>query len=73
MLRNLTKAWRYLCFQRHRRANLNASLNIRVKVSFFKNGIQQSGLVIEMMIQRNLKGLERMEVLIYEYFSWQWI
>ena len=53
------------------KSQCNASLNIRVKVSFFKNGIQQSGLVIEMMIQRNLKGLERMEVLIYEYFSWQ--
>ena len=44
--------------------SLNAYLNIHVKVSFFWKGIQQSGLVIEMIIQKNLKGLERMEVLI---------
>ena len=67
MLRNLTKAWRYLYFQRYRRTNLNAYLNIPVKVSFFWKGIQQSGLVIEMMIQKNLKGLERMEVLIISH------
>ena len=30
----------------------------------FWRGIQQSGLVIEMMIHKNLKGLERMKVLI---------
>ena len=71
MLRNLTKAWRYLCFQRHRRKNLNAYLNIPVKVSFFWKGIQQSGLVIEMMIQKNLKGLERMEVLITSHPIWR--
>ena len=60
MLRNLTKAWRYLFFQRHRRINLNAYLNIPVKVPFFWKKIQQSGLDIEMMIQKNLKGLARM-------------
>ena len=64
MLRNLTKAWLYLCFQRHRRINLNAYLNIPVKVSFFWKRIQQSGLVIEMMDQKNVKGLERIEILI---------
>ena len=64
MLRNLTKAWRYLYFQGQRRTSLNAYLNNHVKVSFFWKGIQQSGLVIEMIIQKNLKGLERMEVLI---------
>ena len=64
MLRNLTKAGRYLCFQRHLRSNLNAYLNIAVKVSFFWKGVQQSGLVIEMMIQKNFKGLEKIEVLI---------
>ena len=31
--------------------------------------IQQSGLVIEMMIQKNLKGLERMEVLITSHMK----
>ena len=36
MLRNLTKAWRYLCFQRHRRANLNAYLYIPVKFFLLK-------------------------------------
>ena len=71
MLRNLTKAWRYLRFQRHRGKNLNAYLNIPVKVSFFWKGIQQSGLVIEMMIQKNLKGLERMEVLITSHPIWR--
>ena len=35
-----------------------------MKVSVFCRGIQQSGLVIEMMIQKKFKGLERMEVLI---------
>ena len=35
-----------------------------VKVSFFWGRIQPSGLVIEMMIQKNLKGLDKMEVLI---------
>ena len=63
MIRNLTKAWRYLCFQRHRRTNLNAYLNIPVKVSFFWKGIHQSGLVIETMIQKHLKGLKRIEIL----------
>ena len=58
-VRNLTKAWRDPCFQRHWRTNLNAYLNIPVKVSFFWKGIQQSGLVTEMMIQKNLKSLER--------------
>ena len=37
---------------------------IPMKVFFFWKGIQQSSLIIEMMIQKNLKGLERMEVLI---------
>ena len=69
MLRNLTKAWLYLCFQRHRRINLNAYLNIPVKVSFFWKGIQQSGLVIEMMDQKNSKGLERIEILITFYMK----
>ena len=69
MLRNLTKAWRYLCFQRHRRTNLNAYPNIPVKVSFFWKGIHQSGLVIEMMIQKNLNGLERMEILITSHMK----
>ena len=31
-------------------------------------GIQQSGLIIEMMIQKNLMGLEEMEVLIRGIF-----
>ena len=70
MLRNLTKAWRYLCFQRYRGTNLNAYLNIPVNVSFFWKGIQQSGLVIEIMIQKNLKGLERMEILIISNPIW---
>ena len=35
MLRNLTKAWRYLCFQRHRRKNLNAYLSKYPRESFF--------------------------------------
>ena len=43
--------------------------NIPVKGSFIWNGIQQSGLVIEMMIQKNLKGLERMKVLITPYMK----
>ena len=71
MLRNLTKAWRYLYFRRYRRTNLSAYLNIPVKVSLFWKGIQQSGLVIEMMIQKNLKGLERMEVLITSHPIWR--
>ena len=37
---------------------------IPVKVFFFSKGIQQSSLITEMIIQKNLKGLERMEVLI---------
>ena len=36
-----------------------------MKFSFFWKVIQQSGLVIEMMIQKNLKRLERMEVFDY--------
>ena len=35
-----------------------------MKVSVFCRGIQQSGLVIEMMIQKKFKSLERVEVLI---------
>ena len=71
MLRNLTKAWQYLCFQRHRRANLNAYLYIPVKFSFFWKGIQQCGIVIERMIQKSLKGLEGMEVLITSHPIWR--
>ena len=69
MLRNLTKAWWYLCFQRHQRTNLSTNLNIPVKVSFFWKGINQSGLVIETVIQKNLKGLERMEALITSHIK----
>ena len=69
MLRNLTKAWRYLCFQRHQHTNLNVYLNIPVKVSFFWKGIYQFGLVTEMMTQKNLKDLERMEVLITSHMK----
>ena len=69
MLRNLTKGWRYLCFQRHRRTNLSVYLNLPVKVSFFWKGINQSGLVIETVIQKNLKGLERMEALITSHIK----
>ena len=54
MLRNLAKAWLYLCFQKHQRSNLSAYLNIPVKFSFFWKGIQQSGLVIEMVIQKKI-------------------
>ena len=35
-----------------------------MKASFFRKGIQQFSLIIKMMIQKNLKGLERMKVLI---------
>ena len=35
-----------------------------MKGSFFWKGIQQSSLIIEIMIQKNLKGLQRMKVLI---------
>ena len=69
MLGNLTKAWQCLCFEIHRRTNLNACLNIPVKISFFWKRTQQPGLVIEMMIQKNLKGLERMEVLITSHMK----
>ena len=65
MLRNLTKVWRYLCFQRHRHTYINVYLNITVKVSFPWKRIHQTGLVIETMIQKNLKGLERMEIWLH--------
>ena len=69
MLGNLTIG-RYLCFHKHRRTNLSAYLNIYSRESFFfLRGIQQSGLDIEMMIQKNLKGLERMEVLITSHMK----
>ena len=35
-----------------------------MNTSFFRKGIQQSSLIIEMMIQKHLKGLERIEALI---------
>ena len=35
-----------------------------MKASFFWKVIQESILIIEMMIQNNIKSLERMEVLI---------
>ena len=40
-----------------------------MKASFFWKGIQQSGLIIEMMIQKNLMGLEEMEVLLEAYLE----
>ena len=40
-----------------------------MKASFFWRGIQQSDLVIEMVIQTNFKGLERMEVLITSHMK----
>ena len=51
MLRNLITV-QYLCFHKSWRRNLNAYLNI--------HSHQQSGFIIEMMIQKNLKGLERL-------------
>ena len=69
MLRNFTKAWQYLCFQRQQCTNLDAHLNIHGKVSFFWKGIQEFNLIIEKMIQKNLKGLERMEVLITSHIK----
>ena len=63
MLRTLTIE-RYQCFQKHRLRNLNAYLNIySLESTFIWKGIQQSSLVTEMTIQKNLKGLERMEIL----------
>ena len=42
MIRNLTKAWRYLCFQRHRRTNLNACLNIpAARFSYWKDDLEK--------------------------------
>ena len=38
-------------------------------VSSFWRGIQQSVLVTEMMIQKNVKGLERMKVLITSHIT----
>ena len=35
-----------------------------MEASFFRKGIQQSSLITEMMVQKNLKRLERREVLI---------
>ena len=63
MLCNLTSR-RYLCFHKHRRKNFQAYLNIPVKPSFLWKRIQQSSLIIEMKTQKNLKGVQRMEVLI---------
>ena len=40
-----------------------------MKVSFLLKGIQQSSLVTEMMIQKNLKGLERIEILITSHMK----
>ena len=56
MLRNLTIV-RYLCFH-NRRRNLNAYLNIYSLESFFffEREFSNPGLIIEMMIQKNLKG-----------------
>ena len=68
MIHNLTIGW-YLCFHKHWHTNLNAYLNIYSCESFFWRGIEQSALVIEMMIQKNLKALERMEVLIASHMK----
>ena len=64
MLSNLTIG-RYLCF--HKRSVeilVDISIFVSAKVSSFWKGIQQSGLIIEMMIQKKLKGLKKMKVLI---------
>ena len=64
MLSNLTIG-RYLCF--HKRSVeilVDISISVSAKVSSFWKGIQQSGLIIEMMIQKKLKGLKKMKVLI---------
>ena len=45
-----------------------------VKVSFFCRRIQQCGLVIEMMIQKKLRGFTKngsFEYILYEGFPWQ--
>ena len=42
---------------------------IPVKASFFWKEIKQSSLINEMMIQENLKSLERMEVLITSHMK----
>ena len=65
--------------RQHRNLKLGSKLKyLKVNVYsresfFFWKGIQQSGKIIEMMIQKNLKRLERMEVLITSHgFSWQY-
>ena len=64
MLRNLTIV-QYLWFHKHQCKNLNACLNINSRESFFFNdGNSIRFNDSEMMIQKNLKGLETMEVLI---------
>ena len=71
MLYNLILG-RYLCFHKHRRKNIKVYLNIysRENIFFFWKGIQQSSLIIGMMIQKNLRGYnlinesERMDVMI---------
>ena len=40
-----------------------------MKVSFFRKWIWQTGLIIEMKIQINLKDLERMEVFITSHIK----
>ena len=40
-----------------------------MKGSFFWKGVLQSGLIMEMKIQKMLKGLERMEVLITSHMK----
>ena len=63
MLRNLVIG-RYLSFYKYHRTKLNAYLEIYSSESFFLfwRGIQKSSLVIEIMIQKNLKNLEKLEV-----------
>ena len=50
---NLARSW-----------SIYKQIFIPVKVSFFWKGVQQCGLIVEMMIQKNLKDLEIMEVFI---------
>ena len=56
---------RYLCFHKHWGRNINAYLNIFSReIIFLLKGNSEIGLIIEVMIQKNLKGLEIIEVLI---------
>ena len=73
MLRNLTIVRTYAFTNLGVEISMHIEIFVPMKVSFFDREFSNPGLIIEMVIQKNLKVLEKiiLDCIPCEGFSWQ--